>query len=67
MWFGEITIRQPHLRLRGISSPPVNLSGKKQEAVKKKREQKGRVIETDLRTKESEGWRTSHILRILMS
>src|SRR6516162_3594469 len=31
----------------------------------KERKQKGKAIETDLRKKESEGWRTSYILRIL--
>jgi len=31
----------------------------------KGRKQKGKAIETDLQKKESEDWRTSHILRIL--
>jgi hypothetical protein len=46
------------------SSKPVGEETNR-DSQEKERKQKGKAIETDLRNKESEGWRTSHILRIL--
>jgi hypothetical protein len=45
------------------SSKPVGKETNR-DSQEKERKQKGKAIETDLRKKKSEGWRTSHILRI---